>query len=75
MSQQKLKAVDWQAASSLAVQLAEDETFVRLVKQLRNTPTHHNHAWSEPDEFGIAVEGCRRCNAFFSLPFTILEHL
>ena len=75
MSQQKLTSTDWQAASRRAAQLAEDETFVRLVKQLRNAPTHHNHLWTEPDDFVIAVENCRRCQAFFSLPFTIVENL
>lgn len=70
----RLTAVDWQAASNLAVALTEDPVFVRLVRQFRENP-EHSHPWSKPDDFVIAVEGCKRCEAFFSLPFTILEHL
>jgi hypothetical protein len=71
----RLEAADWQAVSDLAVRLTSDPVFVRLLRQLRQHPTHHNHLWNEPDDFGIAIKGCKRCEAFFSLPFRILENL
>ena len=71
----KLEAVDWQAASDLSVKLVTDPVFVKLLRQLRENPTHHNHAHTSPDDFQLAVEGCRRCDAFFELPFYILEHI
>lgn len=48
---------------------------MRLVRQLYLNPTHHNHPWDKPDEFDIAVADCRRCEAFFTLPFCIVEHM